>query len=265
MAFFRWKRRSPKSNGDDSLSLAYPLIYDANLRLQSEKYNEARPFLLRALEFRDEITDAATVEYLLDSLCATWLLTEKYDEGIAAFSEYLDRHPKDPAAHRERGALRWYLGQTEKAIHDYSEALKLNPNDILSLSGRGQIFAEADDNQKAIEDLNLALQLLKTAPRTDPARRKWYDDIEAFVHSGRGVALAGLGDQASGMNEFEMSIVMCPENAWVYFNRACVFDRDQDSAKAASDYRAALDKKGPALTPLQRRHAEKRLRELRVQ
>jgi tetratricopeptide (TPR) repeat protein len=166
----------------------------------------------------------------------------------------------------ERGALRWYSGQCDLAIHDYSLALSLKPNDILALSSRGQIFAEVGRSQEAIEDLNLALQEIGIIlQQSDAGRREWYQGIEAFVHNGRAVALSALGDRESAMRDFDLSIALCRENAWVYFNRATVFDRDQDTANAVSDYRTALEKNGPAITPLQRRHAEKRLRELRIQ
>lgn len=263
MPFFRWKRRSPETKPDSAVSPLYPLLHEANVQLQREQYDKARPFLLQALEYRDEIDDAATIDYLLHSLGASWIFTEKYDEGIAALSEYINRYSKDAVAHRECGALRWYSGQLEPAIQDYSEALALRPRDLLSLSGRGQLLAETGHVQNAMDDLNLALAELKIAlPESDPGWRKWYRDVEAFVQNGRGVALAALGETASAMKEFKLSINLCPNNAWVYFNRARVFDQGQESARARSDFQTALGKGGPPLNPIQKAHAEKRLLEL---
>jgi tetratricopeptide (TPR) repeat protein len=264
MSFFRWKRRSPETSADSAVSPLYPLLYEAQVQLQLEQYDNARPFLLQALEYRDEIEDTATTDYLLNSLGASWIFTEKYDEGITALSEYINRYSRDPVAHRERGALRWYSGQLEAAIRDYSESLALRPNDILSLSGRGQLLAETGQIQNALDDLNLALGELKILlPGLDPAMRMWHQHVEAFVHNGRAVAFSKLGESASAMKEFDLSIILCAENAWVYFNRARVFDSTQESANACSDFQIALAKSRPPLNPIQKAYAEKRLRELK--
>ena len=56
---------------------------------------------------------------------------------------------------------------------------------------------------------------------------------EAFVHNGRAFALAGLGKNAA---EFEASIRLSPENAWVYHNRGQVCGLAGDRENAIADY-----------------------------
>ena len=82
---------------------------------------------------------------------------------------------------------------------------------------------------------------------------RWYEQIEAFVHNGRAFALAGLGKSGPAMDEFEVSIRMSPENAWVYHNRGQVHDRAGNRDKASADYQKALTKKNPALSPTEKR------------
>jgi tetratricopeptide (TPR) repeat protein len=138
----------------------------------------------------------------------------------------------------------------------------VKPNHILSLSGRGRVFAEAGEHAKAIADLDAALNALKAAPAPDARWTKWYEEIEAFVRNGRGFALAGLGDIAEAEKEFDLSINLSPGNAWVYHNRGQVYDRAGDWGKATVEYRMALMKKDPALSPVRKKHAEERLSEL---
>jgi tetratricopeptide (TPR) repeat protein len=123
-------------------------------------------------------------------------------------------------------------------------------------------LSEAGEHAEAIEDLDSALKALKTASAADASRTKWCEQIEAFVHNGRGFALAGLGDLTKAEKEFELSIELSPGNAWVYHNRGQAFDRNGDWERATADYRMALTKKEPALSPLRKKRAEERLSEL---
>jgi tetratricopeptide (TPR) repeat protein len=116
-----------------------------------------------------------------------------------------------------------------------------------------------------MDDLNHALEAIEAAGQVIPTSTEWYADIEAFVRNGRGVALAALGDDASAMREFESSIALCPENAWVYYNRARVYDDARNGEKARLDYQTALAKDGPALNLAQRERAKVRLREIHSQ
>jgi tetratricopeptide (TPR) repeat protein len=263
MSFLQWVRRMLSQNVRYHPSKPWdPLIHNADFHLKREEYDEARIILLKALEFRDDIKEPATIDYLLASLGCTWLFTEKYDDGIQFFSDYIGRHSQDAAAYDGRAGIRWYAGQLDRAVDDYSRALELNADDISSLSGRGQIFAEIGQGPKAIEDLDLALLKIRAASKPDPAWIEWYRHTEAFVHNGPGTALAALGQNASAMKAFEISISLSPENAWVYYNRARAYEAVHDRDRASADYRMALTKKEPALNPIQKSRAQSRLREL---
>ena len=113
-----------------------------------------------------------------------------------------------------------------------------------------------------MDDLNHALESIEAARQAGPTSTKWYEQVEAFVRNGRGVALAALGEDTSAMREFESSIGLCPENAWVYYNRARVYDGARNQQKAYLDYETALAKDGPALNAIQRESAKTRLREI---
>jgi tetratricopeptide (TPR) repeat protein len=234
----------------------------AHACLQAGQFDGARELLLKALELRNQFTDAGAIEYILTSLDSTWLFADRYDEAISFFSGYIDRHPQEPAAHRARAGNLWYAGRLEEAIHGYSRALELKKNDIPSLSGRGQIMAEIGRGEQAMADLDLALEAIKAAPTPNESWRDWYREIEAFVHNGRGLALAALGRNSEAMREFDVSIAMSPRNAWVYYNRAGVYYAAGDRTRARSDYQTALAEKNPALNLLRKERSQSRLRQL---
>jgi tetratricopeptide (TPR) repeat protein len=227
-----------------------------------EEYDKARAPLLQAIGSRDDINEPETISYILTSLGATWLLTERYEDGVAFFSRYIDRYSEDSEAYSGRAEALWYTGRLQDAIRDYSRALELKPKDIMWLSGRGQVLGEAGEHGPAIEDLDLALQALETVSAPDASWVKWYEQIEAFVHNGRAFALAGLGKNGAAMDEFEVCIKLSPENAWVYHNRGQVCELAGDQENAIADYQKALSKKNPALTPKRKAHAQARIREL---
>jgi tetratricopeptide (TPR) repeat protein len=264
MKFLRWirARLSPQPRKAESLNNVPQLLQDAHAHMRLEEYDKARPPLLQAIGSRDSINEPETISYILTSLGATWLLTERYEDGIAFFSGYIDRYSEDSEAYCGRAEALWYTGRLQDAIRDYSRALELKPNNVLSLSGRGQVLAEAGEHGRAIEDLDLALRALKTTSMPDASWTKWYEQIEAFVHNGRAFALAGLGESGAAMDEFEVSIRLSPENAWVYHNRGQVYERVGNGENASADYQKALTKKNPPLSPNRKAHVQARVREL---
>jgi tetratricopeptide (TPR) repeat protein len=212
----------------------------------------ARELLLKALEQRNEIEELAVLNWLLELLAWTWTVTEQYRDETEFFSNYLKLHPSDVRAHALRAGSLWYSGEHREAIEGYSKALEIDPNDIFALMGRGQVFAECGEYGRAIDDLDLVQDKLGQNAAGDP----WWRQVQAYSINGRAVAHAGLGDFERAMAEFDRSISLCPENAWVYFNRAMVYERKGDLAKAVADYKTSLQKSVPKLCVLKRKYAE---------
>jgi len=237
-------------------------MWAAHVKLEEKDFREARRLLLQALERRDEIVDATQLYYILTTLGAAWLSEGDYPECIEFFSEYIRCHPGDAAAYCARGGALWYSGRLTEALADHSRALEISPDDVGALLERGQILAETGEHNKALDDLGRALQLLPHSQIQDAA---WLGKMEAYIRNGRGLALAGMGETELAFREFESSIALCPDNAWVYFNRALVNDRLVELEKAKSDYQSALTRNDPKLNSLKRKFAERRVEELRAQ
>jgi len=86
----------------------------------------------------------------------------------------------------------------------------------------------------------------------------------AYAHSGLGLAYAGLGNYELALSEFQKSITLEPENAWVYFNRAVSYELMGKQDEALSDYATSLKKQHPPLNPHKRERAEAKRKTLRA-
>lgn len=100
---------------DDAARKFYLLLQRAHAHLRLEEYDEARTSLLEVIALRDSITDPDTVAYTLGALDTTWLLTERYEDGIAFFSEHIRRYPEDSEAYSGRASALWYTAHHQDA------------------------------------------------------------------------------------------------------------------------------------------------------
>lgn len=222
--------------------------------LGGKNYVEARGLLLRALQHESKIENPKLLKWILASLWKTWEQTEEYQDATKFFTDFLLRNPNYVLALRLRAGSHWYSGRLEEAIADYTLALELKPDDASALSGRGQVLMEHGEFRRALEDLNGALEAIDAV---ESMNANWKVRSEAYIRNGRGPTYAGLGEFARALEEFEKSIGLCPENAWVYFNRAEAYANHGDQVSAVENYRLALSKKQPKLTSLKRIHVER--------
>lgn len=237
----------------------YRSIEAAIALLQRGDYGEARKVLLGTLEHRRMIQDPKVLEWILRWLSLTWEQTEEYQEWTDFFSEFIVRHPDHSIAHHLRAESHWYQGRLQDALHDYSRALELDPSDFSALLGRGQVFVEDGRFESAVKDLGASLGVFDSIPGADAI---WKKQFEAYARNGLGAAYAGLEQFGLSSEQFKKSIELCPDNAWVYFNRAEVFRNRGERTNAIEDYLLALSKKDPKLTASKRLHAKRMLEQL---
>jgi tetratricopeptide (TPR) repeat protein len=234
----------------------------ARVHFQAGELDEARRLFLRILNYRHATSYAAYAAFIdrtLNSLGFTWLWQDRYQEGIEYFSRYIIEYSGDLGAYGARAVLFWYSGKLTEAIEDYTRVLNANSEDIISLLGRGHVLMESGDNEKALRDLDLVLRCLDQRNRADST---WQQQTRAYARNGRAAALAAMGEFEKAFADFEASIALCPNNAWVYYNRAKAHDLRRENETAIADYKMALEKTDPKLNLLKIEDAKKRLREL---
>jgi tetratricopeptide (TPR) repeat protein len=260
MGLLKWMRLRKSDTKKDDFDASLPqLLRTVYSDLQLKNFAEARRLLLDALEHRDKIEDPVFVAYILSYLSWTWSSPSEYASAIRFFTDYIARYPNDAPAYHHRASTLWYSGQLAAAIDDYSLALKLSPTDILLLSARGQVLAECGECERALQDLDAALDYLRQNPYFGLS---WATKARAYALNGRAAALSGLNRFDDSFKDFDRSIKLCPDNAWVYFNRAGARELKGDRDGAISDYRLALVKKDPPLCFYKKDKADARLREL---
>ena len=261
MDFRSWLRAllNPNAAEESVASAAKASGKLAYSHIRQGDYVAARDVLLKALSQRDKIRDVAVLNWLLELLSRTWTATDQYRDKAEFFSQYLSRYPADVRAYTLRAGALWDSGELDRAVEDYSTALTLNPGEILARLGRGQVYADRGDYRLAIDDLDFVQDNLHRHATAHPA---WKAQMQAFSLNGRALAHGGLGDFEQAMADFDRSISLCPNNAWVYFNRAKVYEKRSFLEKAVADYIVSVQKKSPKLCALKREYAEVKIKTL---
>jgi tetratricopeptide (TPR) repeat protein len=227
-------------------------------------FEGAREHLLVALDTAADSPNTDIEIRAIDLISHTWTEQDRYEEAIAFLSDYLKKHPESLQARNNLGHAHWYSGALDTAIEWYSDVLTINPSDLGALVSRGQVYAELGNPQKALADLNLALESIEGVVvfRSPSDWRNWISQCEAYTRNGRALALGKSGAFEQSIAEFKLSMTLQPENAWAYFNRACIYDNEGKLTESEQDYRRALGELKPRLNPLKRDFAERRLHEL---
>ncbi|MBM4089166.1 MAG: tetratricopeptide repeat protein [Planctomycetes bacterium] len=171
---------------------------------------------------------------------------EDFAGSIARATDILERDPENLAALSARAASYWYSEQCVEAADDYSRLVDLMPNASHAYSGRGQVYAEMGEYDAALADLDKAVEL---------ARQAKSKLILAYALNGRALALTGLQRFEDAARDFEQSVQLCPDNAWVHYNRGLMYRTMGDLAQARECLVLALKSRDPALTPRKRERA----------
>lgn len=197
-----------------------------------------------------EIPEPQVALYLLYQSGRFFHDIEDYELALDCFSRSIKVQPNDHRSYARRAASYWYSGKHSEALRDYSEALRLVPQYYHAYNSRGQVYAEMGEYKRALEDLERSINFAK--PDNDIT-------MEAYSRNGLGLAYAGLGQYSQALKQFKLSMDVCPNNAWVFYNRAQTYEMMRKPRKAAEDYRTALEKTDPPLTKFKRQRAEARL------
>jgi tetratricopeptide (TPR) repeat protein len=263
--FFSRKRRDKARDEDPSALLrAWKEIASGTYSaLEQKDYANAPELAQTAISRFSRVPDPEFSEYFARVATHAWCANEHFGEGIVYFTEQQHLHPDFAWAYNGRAALYWYNGQTDQAVIDFEKALQLNTEEVGAHLGLGQLYADLGNVDAAMKHLDVVLVALVKMPHSERDDiQKWRHEIEAYARNGRGVAFAASSDLTSSLAEFEKSIFLSPQNAWVYFNRARVLEANGRQQDALRDYRTSLEQRDPALTPKKREYANTRLRHL---
>ncbi len=148
-------------------------------------------------------------------------------------------HPERPGTYRiyyNRGVERSNLGQLDAALGDFQRAIALNGNFPESYSNLGAIYGRQGDWPAAIMAMEHSITLLKP------------DSMSYMLATGNlGFAYKNVGKWQSSLAAYNQAITLAVEhqevNRYQYqFQRAEVYEKLGEPAKAQADYKASCPK-----------------------
>lgn len=141
--------------------------------------------------------------------------------ALELFNELHNDYPKDTRVMMGRAVSLQKMGQTDDALAAYESVLNLNPKNLEALTNMLGLL-RAKDPQLALSKLQ---QLREAYP--------YQPDIAAQL----GVVYAQTGDYDNALKYLDMARALAPENAYVLYNQAVLFDKMGRSEKAGNLYR----------------------------
>ncbi|MGZ4788884.1 MAG: GNAT family N-acetyltransferase [Terriglobales bacterium] len=154
---------------------------------------------------------------------------EEYQSVIATLNEHLRTHPDDAVAYNNRGLAHSEVGDADDAFGDFAEAIKHAPNDPIPLMNRGDLYLRQKPQPKfheAIADFDKAIELKGDDPT---------------FHRRRAHACLAADRLEDAVKSFDRAIELDPEFQQTYVERAELYARLGDSARADRDRRSVRE------------------------
>ncbi|MDG2220587.1 MAG: tetratricopeptide repeat protein [Rubripirellula sp.] len=171
---------------------------------------------------------------------------ERYAEAIEVAAEIIDLAPGEAVGYEVRAWMQWCDEQFVEAVDDYTRLLELTEEHPNALNGRGHIQAEMGDWRLALDDLDRAIEI---------GRKKGKTRLLAYALNGRALALAGIGQSAESVRDYKESVSLCPDNAWVHYNRGIVLLQQGETEEANRMLQQAIECENPVLPKRKRLRA----------
>jgi tetratricopeptide (TPR) repeat protein len=169
--------------------------------------------------------------------------------ALELFNQLLKSYPKDTRAMMGRAVSLQKMGQVDEALAAYEDVLNAAPKNLEALTNMLGLLKNKDPQ--------LALEKLQDLRAAYP----YQVDITAQL----GVAYAQTGDYDNALKYLNMAAALDPENAYVLYNQAVLFDKTGHSDKAGDLYRQIIRMvaEGTIKDPLPVEQIKKRLIDLR--
>ena len=145
-----------------------------------------------------------------------------YQQALIAYDRLLAYNPQDAKIWTERGVILGILGRYEQAKASHQWALQIRPNYYLALANKcatlNRLSENQDNPQIAKKGYKEALKACEQAIQEDDGQ--WEAEVAAYVWNQRGNALIGLGQYQEALTSIERAIVLQPDSAAVWSDRA---------------------------------------------
>ena len=166
-------------------------------------------------------------------------------------SEAIELDAQCVPAYAMRAVAYWYAEHLVEALDDFDWLMDHEAEAFPTHLGRGQVLAEQGEFKAALADLNRAIHLrIEEQPSAELG----------YAYGARGLVYAGLERFADADRDFESAMQLCPENAWLHYNRGLRYEHGGDRPRALEAFAKSLECSEPGLTPRKRNRAAAYLR-----
>lgn len=192
----------------------------ANARFESGDNQGAVEDATQAININSNYAEAYTRR------CGAYVNLRQYQKADEDCTKALNLKPDYNDAYLNRAAARSNLGDNQGALADYTKLIQLYPDDVKAYNNRGFFYLQKlKDYDKAIADYNQAIRLNSNT----------YPD----AYNGRGSALAAVKKLPAALEDFNKAVIIKPDFAQAYFNRAHVYVELQNKEQAIADFQKA--------------------------
>lgn len=182
---------------ETGMSLAY--AYRADLYIEIKEYQKALADLDKAVQLKPDFYFA----YWRRGIAYTRL--EAYDKAVEDLTQTLKLNPKFAGAYCDRGDAYMRLNQVKLAFKDYEKGIQLSPGTTFPYNYRAMAYVQLENYKAALLDLNRVLDLNK-------------NNHNGYYY--RGVCYYDMSEYGKAADDFTRAILLYPDKAVYYTNRA---------------------------------------------
>ncbi len=142
-------------------------------------------------------------------------LENHYSEAIFDFETALQADKANAGVWLRLGMAHEHLGEYEDALRCFTETLLISSKDPGALAGKGMAQRRLGLHKEALESFDAALAALNA---NDPGNYKGI----AMIHSGRGILLFRMGDDAAALKAFDEALDAYPADTEAMCNKGIV-------------------------------------------
>lgn len=149
-----------------------------------------------------------------------------FDEGIATYSEFIDRVPDDYTGYYCRAFAKNMSGRLDEALEDYDMAIALNPDYTYAYFEKADILKQKGNTTEAKELYNKVVEL-DTVPNNDSCAM---------------YALLALDRKEDAIAFMDDMLAQDPDDSGNYYDAACFYSRMGDYDKSFQYLNQAFEK-----------------------
>ena len=152
----------------------------------------------------------------------------EYADAVPFLDKAIAFNPKIAQTHHLKGFCLSAQRKYDEAILAYNEAIKLDNKKYLYIKRRGDAFYNSEQYEKSVLDYKKAIEIENT---------KKNDTLYQYL----GDTYMKMNDYQNAADNFDKAIIINPNVAQTYFDRAYMNGKLEKKEKACQDYQKAFD------------------------